>query len=229
MRLVQKYIDAEYPAFQSSDKVRDVLTKLEELGLQSAPVLKQGKLYGFVCPDGLLRAACMDGDMELEQLHKQGMLKGPRSVGKSEHILDVFGRLEEHPLCNLLPVAEDKGAYAGVVEKRVLLREIASLFHFSEKGATIEIEVPALGTKISEIVGVIEKNDAMVLSFGVTEPDPGAQTMTLTFRVQSPDLFRLVKNLEKYGYVIPFVQPSAEGAVDELREKALEFMRYIDM
>lgn len=229
MSIVQRYIDEDYPVFQASDKVTDVLLRFEEQGLQDAPVLKNGKLLAFVSVDDLREASLADEEagsgLRLENLP----LDPPETVRVDQHILDVFEQLSNSSIAEILPVTGEDGEYEGIVEKSGLLQEIAILFHFSEAGATLEIEAPALGVKVSEIISVIEKNDAMVLSFGVAEPEPGAQTMVMTFRIQCQDIYRLITNLEKYGYFIRYAKSSAGGGADELREKALEFMRYIDM
>ena len=229
MSLVQKYIEADYPVFQASENVSDVLAQLKELGLQEAPVLLDNKLFGLLHPDDVCVAADEESDQEGGLRLDQVAFDEPETLRGDEHILDVFERLNDSSAGRLLTVTDQDGVYEGVVFKSDRLREIALLFHFSETGATLELEAPALGVKVSEIIGVIEKNDAMVLSFGVIEPEPGAQTMVMTFRVQCQDVYRLVANLEKYGYFIRYAKPAAGGGVDELREKALEFMRYIDM
>lgn len=229
MTLVQRYIDTDYPVFQSDERALDVLARLEELDLGEAPVLKDGKLFALVSPEELRRALGTAGD-EASGLLLGGMrFDVPESVRPDEHLLDVFPCLSRECSKNLLPLHDDDGDFVGVAPKMPLLRAIAVLFHFAEKGTTLEIEVPALGVRLSEIIGVLEKNEATVLSFGAAVPDPGAQSMFITFRLQSSDIFRLVKTLEKYGYIVHFASPSTDGGVDELREKALEFMRYIDM
>ena len=205
--------------------VSAVLSRFQELGLEEAPVLKDGRLFALVSPDCLLRAAQAEDDVQLGQMR----FSEPETLYEDEHVLDAFDRLSDNRTGNLLPVTDQDGGYKGVVTKSELLKEIAGIFHFSETGSTLEIEAPALGVKVSEIIGVIEKNDATVLSFGIVEPEPGAQTMVMTFRIQSQDIYRLVTNLEKYGYFIRYAKPSVDGGADELREKALEFMRYIDM
>ena len=225
MSIVQRYIDEDYPVFEASEKVPDVLVRFQEEGLQDAPVLKEGKLLACVSADDLHEAVRAETGLRLEDLS----LDEPETVRSDQHILDIFEQLSGNQVHDILPVTGEDSGYEGVVDKSVLLKEIALLFHFSETGATLEIEVPALGVKVSDVVGVIEKNDATVLSFGIAGPEPGAQTMVVTFRVQSQDFYRLVTNLEKYGYFIRYARPSAGGGVDELREKALEFMRYIDM
>ncbi len=229
MSNVQQYIDEDYPVFQASETVRDALVQFQARDVREMPVLKDGKLLAFVSADDLHEAVRVDGDVDTGFLLENLSFDEPETVRGDQHILDIFEQLNRNKLSDILPVTGEEGEYEGIVAKSGLLQEIALLFHFSETGATLEIEAPALGVKVSEIISVIEKNDAMVLSFGIAEPEPGAQTMVMTFRVQSQDIYRLVTNLEKYGYLVRSANSSAGGGVDELREKALEFMRYIDM
>ncbi|MBC8524565.1 MAG: CBS domain-containing protein [Chlorobium phaeobacteroides] len=227
MSIVERYIEVDYPVFQASDKVSGLLPLLDATAFKEAPVLQDGKLFAVVRSSDL--AGIPENDLQQDLRLEQMTFGEPETVQEDEHVLDVFERLIAAGPGHILCVTDQDSCYKGVVDPADILRQIAKMFHFSEQGSTLEIEAPALGVKVSEIIGVIENNDAMVLSFGVVEPEPGAQAMVMTFRVQSSDFFRLVTNLEKYGYHIRYAVPSAQGGVDELREKALEFMRYIDM
>ncbi|MCG8345627.1 MAG: CBS domain-containing protein [Chlorobiales bacterium] len=228
MSFVQKYIEPDYPVFQVSETARDALVQLHEQGLREAPVMKEGKLLAVVSIDDLRLALDEEGADETGLRLEHMALENPEQVCPDEHILDIYEKLS-NTSPDILAVTSGSGGYEGVITKSGILEQIGFLYHFSEQGATLELEAPALGVKVSEIISVIEKNDAMVLSFGITEPDPGAQSMVMTFRIQCQDIYRLVTNLEKYGYLIRYARSSEGGGVDELREKALEFMRYIDM
>jgi acetoin utilization protein AcuB len=94
---------------------------------------------------------------------------------------------------------------------------------------TLELDIPAFELKLSEVIATLEKNDATVLSFGMYRATPKDDSMVITFRVQTHDLFRLVKNMEKYGYLIRYTSPFFKESDDELRDKALEFIHFMDM
>ena len=79
------------------------------------------------------------------------------------------------------------------------------------------------------VIAALEKNDTTVLSFGMYPATPDAEGIVVTFRLQTFDLFRLVKNLEKYGYSIRYTSPFFKEKDDEMREKALEFIRFMDI
>ena len=94
---------------------------------------------------------------------------------------------------------------------------------------TLELDIPAFELKLSEVVATLEKNDATVLSFGMYRATSKDDSMVLTFRIQTHDLYRLVKNMEKYGYMIRYSSPFFKERDDELRDKALEFIHFMDM
>jgi len=51
----------------------------------------------------------------------------------------------------------------------------------------------------------------------------------IILRLAARDPFRLVKNLEKYGYVIRYAAPLSAVTDEDLKEKALEFIRFMDL
>ena len=155
-------------------------------------------------------------------------MKKPQSIGLHEHLFDIFSRIRIFP-APLIPVSKEDGMYAGVMQKVILLEYIAAIFHLGEEGITLELDVPSFDLRLSEVIAALEKNDATILSFGMYPAVPAGEGMVLTFRLQTHDLFRLVKNLEKYGYLIRYTSPFFKEKDEEMREKALEFIRFMDL
>lgn len=219
-------LDATYPFFNDDAAVTEVLAFLQERGLGSVPVLHEGKAAAIVTiPDLQPSAQPKTGDgLRLADLQ----LENTGSVRRHEHLFDIFSRIHTFPH-SIIPVSEENGLYAGIIQKVTLLEKIAGVFHLGEEGLTLELEVPYAGLKLSGVIELLEKNDATVLSFGSYFPLPEVESMVATFRVQTHDLFRLVKNMEKYGYSIRYASAFVKEGDDELREKALEFIRYMDM
>ncbi len=48
-------------------------------------------------------------------------------------------------------------------------------------------------------------------------------------RLQVHDAYHLVKTLEQYGYMIRYAAPLSGGDDEDLRQKALEFIRVMDL
>ena len=220
---IEDCIDRTYPSFADETPAGEVLAVMRKRGLQCVPLLH----------DGIVVAVALIGDLERSK-KKEGLSVGELSatplkgVAYNEHLFTLFERFRasSHPI---VPVSDEEGRYAGVVEKSKVLEKIASVFHLGQEATTIELELPSHGLKLSEIVATFEKNDSTLLSFGSYYADPEKESVVLTFRVQTHDQFRLVKNMEKYGYVVRYASPLSTSEYDELREKALEFIRYMDM
>ncbi len=227
MTLIRQYIDTSYPVFQRDERVEAVVRALLHSGLYAAPVLEGRNVIAVAGLHELqagLDAAKDPSSLQLSQLPAAP----PVLLDIRDHLLDSIGRIAGISL-PVIAVTGDDGGYEGVVMRDELYRDVASVYNLLGEEATLELEVPSMGVKISEIVHSIEKNDTTVLSFGTRPPEPDAAGMVITFRVLTSALFRLVKNLEKYGYLIRYHSPFSTESGDELRDKALEFMRYIDM
>ena len=223
---IEQSLDTTGPVFADEALALEVLAIMQKGGHECAPVLHEGKITAMVTIPDLLT---------LEQIHKtEAMrlcdlkLEKAESIGLHEHLFDIFSRIRIFST-HLIPVSKEDGSYAGVLEKEILFKHIAALFHLCEGGITLELEVPSFDLKLSEVIAALEKNDATVLSFGIYPAAPEGEGMVIAFRLQTHDLFRLVKNLEKYGYLIRYTSPLFNEKDDEMREKALEFIRFMDM
>jgi acetoin utilization protein AcuB len=223
---IESALDTNYPSFDDDAIVAEVFSYMRKGHFQSAPVLHGGKVTAMVTIMDLLEATASRKKSGLRLTDLQ--LQEAGSIGLHEHLFDLFGRIKDFSAM-VIPVSFDDGRYAGTVEKRFILQKFAEVFHLDEEYMTLEIDVPSSGLKLSEVIAAIEKNDATVLSSGRYHSALEGSGMVVTFRIQTHDWFRLVKNMEKYGYLIHYSSPLSREGVDELREKALEFIRFMDM
>lgn len=220
--LFAKHLDAGYPSFEGDALALDVLEMMEKGGYDSVPVLNQGKLCAVVTVKDLLQARHLD-ESEGVLLRELPLTKLAQTDAQA-HIFDIFPSLRLVP-GNVLPVSDREGKYIGCISKSVIHETIAEIFRLSDDGMTIELDLPSIGLKLSEILSIFEKNDAAIVSFALYH----APDMVAAFRIQTHDFFRLVRNLEKYGYSIRYSSPFFQEKDESLREKALEFLRMMDM
>lgn len=224
---IENCLDRTYPFFTDTAFATEVLDIMQEKGIDSAPVLHDGKAVAVVTLADVLPARRHPEKKEGLRLSEM-RISEVKSIGHHEHLFDLF---EQLPLFahSIIPVSDDDGRYAGIIEQRKILRQIAEVFHLGKEATTLELELPSHSLKLSEVIATLEKNDATLLSFGSSFADSDKERIIVTFRVQTHDQFRLVKNMEKYGYTVRYASPLSQSEYDELREKALEFIRYMDM
>jgi len=219
-------VERGYPVFALDDLAGEAARKLADGGFSAAPVLDGDRYSGMVT-----LAALLEG--------RKGW-PSPKALVRSARVEPVPGfSMEAQLLDNISAVAaveseiiallDDQLRYAGVVRKRAIFQVLALRFHTGEEGATLEIEVPPPGVRLSEMIAALEKNDASVRSYSSMPSGATGEGQILSFRVVTHDFFRLVRNMEKYGYLISYHSPFPDVGYDEMREKALEFIRYMDM
>ncbi len=219
-------IEEDFPVFTLDDSAGEAARRLVEGHHGSAPVLDGDRYVGMATLSGLLAgkrgwpsAKTLLGSIVLEQVPVFGpdaqLIEGVKAF-------DAIGS-------EVVPLAEEDGTFAGVVTRRAVLAALAGLFHSEDGSASLEIEVPPPGARLSEVIAAIEKNDASIVSFSSKPSGTTGDGQLLLFRVLTHDFFRLVRNLEKYGYLVSYHTPFPDAGYDEMREKALEFIRYMDM
>ncbi|ABB23880.1 CBS domain-containing protein [Pelodictyon luteolum] len=220
-------LERHYPAFEDTTQADVVLGVLRREGLEAVPVLRDRKFVALVSYADFYRILEKKGTLEGLTMRKLGLKKAP-AVASGDDLFVFFSRLGSIS-GPVIPVVDEGGVFEGVIRKDRLLGRVAEIFHLGAEGMTLELEVPAFGMKISEVVDAIEKNDATVQSFGSYIPSPEGEGMVIILRLIAQDPFRLVKNLEKYGYVIRYAAPLSAVTDEDLKEKALEFIRFMDL
>ncbi|NTU68231.1 MAG: CBS domain-containing protein [Chlorobiaceae bacterium] len=219
-------IEADYPAFSLDDAAADAAKLLAEAGISAAPVLDGKRYVGMATLPGLLagRKAFPARQTTLRSVTLDPVpgFSGDAVIIES---LEAVSTVD----AEVIAVLDEEREYAGAVTKRAIFMMMASLLHAESEASTIEMEVPPPGVRLSEIIAAIEKNDAFVLHCSSKPYGTMGEGQLLTFRVVSHDFFRLVRNLEKYGYLITYNTEYPDSGYDDMREKALEFIRYMDM
>jgi hypothetical protein len=219
---IEKSLETDYPVFQDDALALEVLELMENGRYDSLPVLHGGILHAMVTVQDLLQSRHLN---ESETLSLRELpLARPENIVPADNLFDIFSKIRLFP-GSIVALSDREGKYLGCIRKSVLYEKAAEAFRLLDDGMTIELDLPANGLKLSGIVSVIEKNDATVMSFGMYHsPD-----MVAVFRVQTHDFFRLVTNLEKYGYSIRYSSPFFQERDESLMEKAQEFIRLMDM
>jgi acetoin utilization protein AcuB len=218
--------ETDYPVFILGGSTADAARRLAASGCACAPVLDGERYLGMVHLSRLLEGR--KGWPPAKEKLSAKMLDAAKSYQPDDQLFDNLISVASAK-CGVVPLADDDGRYEGVVSSKRILGFLAERIHSGEGGSTMEIEVPPTGAKLSEIIDTIEKNDASILSFTSWPTGASGEGSIIFFRVATHDFFRLVRNMENYGYIIRYHSSFPDAGYDELREKALEFIHYMDM
>jgi CBS domain-containing protein len=219
-------IEEDYPVFALDDAAGEAARRLVERRVGLAPVIDGDRYAGMATLSGLL--AGNRGWPSAKTAVRSSVLERVPVFGPDTELIEglkAFVAIGSEAV----PLADDDGTFAGIVTRRAVMEALAALFHAEDGSSSLEIEVPPPGARLSEMIAVIEKNDASIVSFSSKPSGKTGDGQLLLFRVMTHDFFRLVRNLEKYGYLVSYHSPFPDAGYDEMREKALEFIRYMDM
>ena len=184
------------------------------------PVVSENKLLGIISEDLLLDA--MD-DQALGSLQTQFSHASVQSVG---HILDTLHVCSEFQL-TLIPVLNAESDYLGSITSQDLLRHTAKIIGAGDPGAIIVLEMDRVNFSFSEIIKLVETNDAQVTQLN-THSDPLTSSFYITLRLNKLEVSDIIATFQRYEYKIKYYF-GEEQYENELRSNYNHLMNYLSI
>ncbi|MEH7331517.1 acetoin utilization AcuB family protein [Neobacillus drentensis] len=117
-----------------------------------------------------------------------------------DFVEEVAGLFYEHKI-SCIPIINDQ-KLVGIVTETDLLRTMVELTGAHQPGSQIEIKVPNLAGKLSEITTVIKNRKANILSVLVYPDKSDDQYKILVIRVQTMNPTALIQDLKEAGHQV---------------------------
>ncbi len=220
-------LHTDIPTLKPTDKLATAALLIQETKLGGLPIVKQDKLVGTLLePD--VEMLTDAGEKNLYRPISSLTLYTPLTIDINDHpyhAIKQFGKIHHH----FLPVIDKAMNYHGVVLRDEMMQEFFSDFYFSDDVSLLEVEVPTAQFKMSDMIRLIEQNEAVVLSIASRCSPENEAAQRITMCLQTRDLFRLQRTLERYGYYITYTSSSSNIYEEDLTQKAQAFMRYLEM
>ncbi len=156
-----------------------------------------------------------------EHLHN---LASPH-VLHSQHLFDIIEVLEKNNL-SVVPVLDEEKQYQGVITNRKLLYTIAKSAAIQSIGGVIVLKMNNNDYSLTEIANIVESNNTKILSSYVTST-PESTKMELTLKLNTSDIVSIVKDLERFDYLITASYKEDESDIDFL-ERYEQLMRFLN-
>jgi CBS domain-containing protein len=133
--------------------------------------------------------------------------------------------LEKNNL-SVVPVLDEEKQYQGVITNRKLLYTIAKSAAIQSIGGVIVLKMNNNDYSLTEISNIVESNNTKILSSYVTST-PESTKMELTLKLNTSDIVSIVKDLERFDYLITASYKEDESDVDFL-ERYEQLMRFLN-
>ncbi|TYP91673.1 CBS domain-containing protein [Fodinibius salinus] len=202
--------------------VEEVVKEMQEREVTTLPVVNKAtqKLIGQVSLSYLEQ---QDSDQLLSDLELDEAVKF--YIG--QHIFEAARLMLQYEV-RLLPVVDQEWTFQGFMMKQQVLESLSRMLNLAEYGSVITVELDRINFSLSEIVQLIETEDAKILGVTVERPDQNDQQFEVSFKLNVKDVSRVAAALRRYDYSV-ITQSGSTVFGEDLEERADELLNYIDM
>lgn len=210
------------PVLNREDTCLQALNWMEVFRVSHLPMV-QGKTYLGLVADELIYS---HGDLN----DKLDVLQVPVAetfVYGNDHIYEVVSLAASH-LLSVVPVVDRKGNFMGSVTMTDILKGLEVLLCAGQDGGIIVLEINRIDYALSEIVQIVEYNEARILSC-YTSCNKDSSQLRLTLKVNTLNIDPILNTFMRYGYTILNSFVAGEEEQDSLRERYGLLMKYMSM
>lgn len=202
------------------NNVTQALSMMSVYHIRHLPVVKDNILLGILSEDN---ATSVDPDTKIRDIQ---ISSSYIYVSVNDHIFEVLSRMAENNM-TIVPVVDEQERFLGIVSQEDLIKYFASTFSFKEPGSIIIIESTKKGYVLSEVVRVIELENATVISSFITSLHD-SQTTLLTLKINQQEISDILTALERYDYKVR-ASFTEEEYVDDLKDRYDQLMNYLNV
>ena len=129
---------------------------------------------------------------------------------------------------SLLPVSNTKGEYLGVITLETLCKELSELCGAETTGSAIVLELRATDYALSDIVRILESNQAHLLSM-LTKPQSETGKILLLLKIDLEDASPVIRSFERFNYTVLYYFMK-QGMIDDmLQQRVNELFFYMNI
>lgn len=214
-------ITDEIPPLKISDTVEMALDWMEQFKVSHLPVVKNRELIGLVAETDII-----DYEHPDEQIDASKVLLLRPVIHYYQHAYDIL-RLISAMNLTLIPVIDEKELYKGCITIRGLIQNLGSMTAVQHPGGVIVLELNQNDYSVTQIGGIVEGNDAKILSLNVSS-HPDSTKMEVTIKVNREDLSRILQTFQRYNYSVKAIYQTGNFHRD-FDDRLKEFIHYLNI
>ena len=220
--LVAEILNKDIAPLRLQDPVSLAITKMDLMRTHKFVVVNdKNKVEGMINMQTLVEVT--DEETKLEELPLDDLVY----VRQSQHLFETTRQMFSHELY-VLPVIDGENHLLGLVRKREVLNALGNMFNLSSFGSVITIDLDEMDYTLTEIVRIIETEDAKILGIAVQQPSAELSFYRISVKLNLHDSSVVSAALRRFGYVISSEERS-ESMEHNFSDRADELIRYLDI
>ncbi len=219
--MIAKKLVREVPVATLETSGIVVMSLMDELKLSNLPVLHDKLCLGLVSE--AMVYAMPNPELSLTE----GEVK-PENICtyEGEHLYEITQLFVENQL-SLLPVVDEHRHYTGSILLCDLIRAFGEFASVREPGSIIVLEIGQRDYSLQEIAGIVESNDARILSVH-TSTHTDSTRIEVTLKINKMDLRPVLQTFARYNYTVSASFQEAEYE-NGLKERYDSLMNYLNI
>jgi acetoin utilization protein AcuB len=219
--LNKEIISVAIPSLNPADPIMQALNLMADFHVDQLPVVAEDKLIGLVNEDDLLNIS--DDQLPVSTLENNF---SKIAVHANAHFIEAVQSVNEFNL-SVVPVIDKEMEYIGSITANDLLKQLGKLSGVSDPGAIIVLEMDKVNFSFSEIIKLVETNDAQVTQLNTyTELESG--NFMVTLKINKFEIADIVATFQRYDYRIKYYF-GEELYQNELRDNYDHLMNYLSI
>ncbi|MGM0611999.1 MAG: CBS domain-containing protein [Bacteroidota bacterium] len=207
---------------RKSDTGICALNMMDEFKVRHLPIVHDSEFWGLVSEDGVLEFD--NPEKPLEEIDSTFFNK--TFIAEDQHLYEIIKLLYQQNL-TVLPVLNENKIYKGSVVLSELLVRVAEMASIQHPGAIIVLEVNEKDYLLSEIVQIVESNDAKILSLYTSSPVDSTK-LEITLKLNKMDVSAVMSTFDRYDYTIK-ASFSEDEYWDNLMDHYNSLMNYLNI
>jgi acetoin utilization protein AcuB len=219
--MIAKKLVKEVPVITMETPGIVAMSLMDELKLTNLPVI-DGKACLGVISEAMLYAmsnpelSLAEGEIKLENI----------TTPEGQHLYEITQLFVENQL-SLLPVVDEHRHYTGCIHLCDIVKSFGEFASVCEPGGIIVLEIAERDYSLQEIAGIVESNDARILSVQ-TATQPDSTRMEVTLKINKMDLRPVLQTFARYNYTVSASFQETEYE-DSLKERYDSLMNYLKL
>ncbi|MEI7492014.1 MAG: CBS domain-containing protein [Bacteroidota bacterium] len=209
-------------ALRPSDIGSDALGLMDELRVSHLPVVSELEYIGIISDSDIYNR----GEFEVAVWDGKITLINPY-IYENQHFYDAMLIISEQKL-SLLPVLNIKNQYMGVITLTGLVQKLSAIASLINPGGIIVLEINQKDYLLTEIAGIVESNDAKILSLYITS-HPDSTKLELTIKVNRVDIGAILQTFYRYNYTVKASWSKEDSFSDGLQDRFDSLMNYLNI
>jgi len=207
---------------KGSDTGAYALGLMDDYHLSHLPVVNDTELLGLISETDILGLNDFD-----EAIGNYNLTLNRAWVTEGLHIFEVIKAFSSRKL-TLLPVLNDRNHYLGSITMANLVQHLSGIAAVDNPGGIIVLEVNNKDYLLTEIAGIVESNDAKVLSMYITSI-PDSTLLEITLKINRIDIGPVLQTFFRYNYTVKASWSHEDAYHDGLQDRFDALMNYLNI